>query len=182
MQYTDGIETPRLVTRFVTQADVSVWLGYCRDEVATEFTAMEGKTPEEMAQEWIDFTTRRYREDRYGLQALINRETGEFVGMCGLLQQEVSGNNEVEIGYHLLRQYWGMGYASEAAHAFREYAFENRVADSLVSIIHPLNFKSKMVAMRNGMRLADNHADFRGKKFDLFRITRYEWEQLRNRS
>lgn len=139
---------------------------------------MPGNTPEDMARYWIDFTLKRYRENRYGLQALIDKESGAFLGMCGLILQEVNGKNEIEIGYHLLQRYWGNGYATEAAELFRDHAFHNNMTDSIVSIIHPENIPSQKVALRNGMRLVDNHADFRGKENFLFRITKEEWLHL----
>ncbi|MGN6566963.1 MAG: GNAT family N-acetyltransferase [Flavipsychrobacter sp.] len=151
MLYKDKLEAPRLITRFVTQEDVPVWLEYCSDPVATEFTGLSDKTPEEMALEVMKITLKRYEEGRLGLQALISKETGEMIGKCGLLiQHEVNGKTELEIGYHLIRRYWGQGYAIEAAQMFRDYAFENDMADSVVSIIDPLNIASQKVALRNG--------------------------------
>jgi [ribosomal protein S5]-alanine N-acetyltransferase len=140
---------------------------------------MEGKTPEEMAKEVIALSLKRYEEGRFGLQALISKETGAFIGKCGLLLQEVNGKNEIEVGYHLLPAYWGKGYATEAAQRFRDYAFENNITDSVVSIIHPDNTLSKKVALRNGMQLVDAHAAFKGRKYELYRIKRKEWEELK---
>jgi len=177
MQYTDRLETARLITRFLTPDDAAVWVEYCSDPVATRFTAMEGKTPEEMAQEGIALSLKRYKENSFGLQALISKETGAFIGKSGLLLQEVNGENEIEVGYHLLPKYWGKGYASEAAQKFRDYAFERHLTDSVVSIIHAHNMPSKKVAVRNGMKLVDPNAIFRGKEYELFRITRKEWEE-----
>ena len=178
-QYKDGLETPRLITRFLTEADIPVWLEYCQDPVATAFTSIPGKTPLELAQFFIELSLKRYEENRFGGQALIHKETGDFIGLCGLLLQEVNEINEIEVGYHLLRKHWGKGYATEAAQKFRDYGFEHNLADSIISIIDPLNVQSKKVAVRNGMKLAETNAIFRGEEYNLFRITRAEWEQLK---
>jgi RimJ/RimL family protein N-acetyltransferase len=179
MTYTDHLETQRLITRFITQGDVTAWMEYCNDSVATSFTSFPHKnTPSEMAQYWIDLCLKRYSENRLGLQALIDKETGAFIGQCGLLRQEVNGRSEIEVGYHLIRRHWGKGYATEAAQMFRDYGFENNVADSLVSIIHPQNVQSKAVALRNGMKLVETNAIFRGGEYNLFRITREEWSAI----
>jgi ribosomal-protein-alanine N-acetyltransferase len=180
MIYTDGLETPRLTTRFVTLDDVKIWTEYCSDPIATTYSAIADKTPEEMSQYVIDTTIKRYADNRGGLQALISKETGEFIGQCGLFIQEVNGIQETEVGYHLLRRYWGKGYATEAAQLFRDYGFEHYLVDSIVSIIHPLNVPSQNVAKRNGMRLVETNAEFRGGKYDLYRITRQEWEALKS--
>ena len=181
MKYTDKLQSPRLTTRFLTAADADAWLEYCEDATATEFTYMEGCSPAEMSARFIDFTLKRYEDGRGGLQALLSKETGELVGMCGLFTQEVNGKSMTEIGYHLLRKYWGMGYATEAAQLFRDYGFENNNDDTFVSIIDPKNERSKQVAMRNGMRLIATNAAFRGREYYLFGITRAEWETLPQR-
>jgi len=178
MIYTDQLESPRLVTRFVTMEDVPAWVEYCGDPIATKFTGIGDMSGEEMAQVVMDFTLKRYEEGRLGLQALISKETGAMIGKCGLLLQEVNGEPEIEIGYHLIRKYWGKGYATEAAQMFRNYAFENDIADSVVSIIDPLNIQSQQVALRNGMTLVDTKAIFRDELYYLYRITREEWESL----
>ncbi len=182
MTYVDRLETSRLVTRFLTQDDVTPWMEYCNDPIATMFTSFpHKKTASEMAQYWIDLSLKRYAEKRLGLQALLDKETGAFIGQCGLLQQEVNDKTEIEVGYHLIRNFWGMGYATEAAKMFRDYGFENSAAESLISIIHPLNESSKKVALRNGMRLVETRAIFREKEYHLYRITRTEWESIRPR-
>ena len=175
MIYKDHLETARLITRFVTPGDLPAWMEYCTDPIATTFTKRD-ETPEELGQRFIDFTLKRYADGLYGLQALITKDTNEHVGMCGIMVQEVNGKPEIEVGYHLIRRYWGKGYASEAAQMFRDYGFQNNVADSIVSIIHPMNVQSKAVALRNGMRLVETNASFRGGEYNLFRITRTEWE------
>ena len=181
MPYTDGLESPRLTTRFLTIADVAAWIEYCSDPIATRFTAIPDKTPEEMAQFLFEVALKRYQDNRLGAQALILKEGGEFIGKCGLfLQEDVNGVTEIEIGYHLLRRHWGKGYATEAAKMFRDYGFKNNFADSIVSIIHPENQLSKNVALRTGMRLVDTDAKFRGNKYHLFRITREEWQILKD--
>ena len=176
--YTDQLETQRLITRFVTQDDAKTWVEYCSDPVATAYTAIPGKSPEEMAEFVMEKTISRYAAGRLGLQALISKDTGEFIGKCGILMQEVNGKEEMEIGYHLLRRHWGKGYATEAAKMFRDYGFENYPVDSIISIIDPLNIASQNVAKRNGMRLTETDVDFVGGKYYIFRITREEWLRL----
>jgi RimJ/RimL family protein N-acetyltransferase len=51
------------------------------------------------------------------------KETGECIGDCGLIQQQINDVAEVEIGYHISKKHWRQGYASEAAQACKEYGF-----------------------------------------------------------
>lgn len=178
MEYKDGLKSARLTTRFVTKNDAWIWLDYCNDPVATKFTGIADKTPAELAEFFMDRTLLRYAEGRLGLQALINKETGAFVGQCGLIVQEVDGVKEIEIGYHLLPKYWGQGYASEAARMFRDYGFENYTVDSIVSLIAPGNHASEKVALQNGMQ-KEREALFHEKPINIFRITREDWQRLK---
>ena len=179
MIYKDHLESPRLITRFLTKEDEAPWMEYCSDTEATRFTGIPGKNPEELARFMIEVGMKRYAEGRLGPQVLLSKETGEMVGMCALLVQEPGGVSEIEVGYHLLRRFWGNGYATEAAQLLRDYGFENGDMDSIISIIDPLNVASQAVALRNGMRVSERGVEFKGNTYDIYRITRTEWEQLK---
>ena len=68
-------------------------------------------------------------------------------------QQEVDGEMLYEIGYHLRRDQWGQGFATEAAQACKAWGFANLSADRIISLIRPENLPSRRVAERNGMTL-----------------------------
>jgi RimJ/RimL family protein N-acetyltransferase len=105
----------------------------------------------EEAEGWIADQRRRYAEDGIGLWAAELRETGAFLGDCGLAVRAVEGVQEVELGYHLHRRHWGNGYATEAAIACRGLA-EQRGLTRVVSLILPANVASERVAQRVGLR------------------------------
>ncbi len=178
MHYPDNLQTDRLTTRFLSEADLAPLEEFLSDPEANKFlfNPVDPTTPLNAA-DWLAFAQRRYQNGRLGLQALISKDTGEFIGQCGLLVQDVNGIAEIEVGYHLLRRHWGKGYATEAARMFMAHGFNNNFADSIISIIHPQNTNSKKVAARNGLTLYDTNVDFRGSGYDIFRITRTEWER-----
>ncbi len=150
--YEDKLESERLITRKLIYDDRKIWCNFLSDKEAVEFFPDFGeKSAEERALYWIDKQMGRYAENRYGLQALINKQTNEFIGQCGLLLQEVNGKTEVEVGYHIFKKYWGQGYAPEAAKLFLNYGFKNDQATSIISIIHTKNKKSQRVAEKNGL-------------------------------
>jgi RimJ/RimL family protein N-acetyltransferase len=64
---------------------------------------------------WITWNQGLYQREGFGLWVIALRETGEFVGDCGLTPQEVAGAVDVEVGYHVRADLQGRGYASEAA-------------------------------------------------------------------
>jgi len=77
----------------------------------------------------------------------------ELIGDCGIIRQEVESDHLYEIGYHLRRDYWHQGLATEAAIACRDWAFQHLKADRLISLIRPENLPSRRVAERNGMTI-----------------------------
>ena len=94
----------------------------------------------------------RYRQDGFGLWAVVLRSTGEMVGQAGLTWQDCEGQPVLEVGYLLKKRFWHQGYASEAARACRDYAFTVLDAGEVFSIIRDNNAASQAVARRNGMR------------------------------
>ncbi len=151
-RYEDNLETTRLLTRKLVAEDYKTWSAFFDDPEATEFFPfLEPVSSEERAKWWIERQLARYREQRYGLQALIDKESGEMVGQCGLLAQDIDGKTELEVGYQIFKKHWGKGYATEAAVRFKQYGFDNEQADSIISIIDVNNVRSQRVAEKNGM-------------------------------
>ena len=79
------------------------------------------------------------------------KTTGELIGDCGCVRQEVAGREHIEIAYHVRRDLWGNGYAPEAARACMEYAFQRLGAERVISMIRPGNRNSVRVAEKNGL-------------------------------
>jgi RimJ/RimL family protein N-acetyltransferase len=92
-----------------------------------------------------------------GTWAMEHKESGAFIGMVGFSEPE--GWPGFELGWTLVRRYWGYGYATEAARATLDYAFTVLKRDRVISLIHPDNRASIRVAERIGERLQDriNH-------------------------
>lgn len=83
--------------------------------------------------------------------ATIHKAENKFIGRCGLIPQLVDGQEEVEVGYLLAKEYWGKGLATEAAIAIRNYGFSKLNFNRLISLIDPGNIASQKVALKNGM-------------------------------
>ena len=147
----DGHSTERLILRQVVKQDFITWMPFYDDPESTRY--WEG-LPHDKLQACTDQFNRifeRYENKSGGMNALVLKKDQCLIGLCGLLLQTVDGNKEWEIGYSLLPKFRGMGYASEAAIYCKEEAFKNRLAKSLISIIHVDNKPSQAVAVRNGM-------------------------------
>jgi len=124
-------------------------------------------------EQWIERNRKRYREDGVGLWALELIGTEELIGDCGIVLQQVEGEALYEIGYHLRRDFWGRGLATEAAVACRDWAFAHLEAERLISLIRPENLPSRRVAERVGMTVWKEVA-WRGLAHCVYSVGRAE--------
>ena len=145
----DVLETERLILRHLTADDVEAMFAVIGDPETMKFYPQT--VTREDAARWVTRSQERYRSDGYGLFAVILKSSGEVIGNCGLMRQEVEGESMLEVGYHFRRDHWGHGYATEAARACMTYAFHNLAARKVVSLIVAENLPSRRVAERNGM-------------------------------
>lgn len=93
-----------------------------------------------------------YRKLGFGPYAVVEKSSGRVFGYCGLFYfPDISGQPEIEIGYRLAREFWGKGYATEAALAVRDYGFHALSLTRLIALIDPENAASRRVAEKIGM-------------------------------
>lgn len=88
-----------------------------------------------------------------GLWATVHKETGKFIGRCGLLPWTIEGREEVEIAYLLDKAVWHQGLATEAANGLLQYGFEKLKLSRLICLMDPQNIASQRVAEKIGMTL-----------------------------
>ena len=93
-----------------------------------------------------------YEKNGFGLWLILLRETGESIGMCGLIRRD--GLDDVDIGYALLPRFWSRGYAVEAARAAKDYAGKVVGLKRIVAIVDPANESSIRVLEKIGLRYA----------------------------
>jgi [ribosomal protein S5]-alanine N-acetyltransferase len=127
-------------------------------------------------EEWIARNRRRYADHGYGLWAMVLKTSGEVIGDCGLTVQNVDGVDEVEIGYHVRRDFWGQGLATEAARACRDYGFTKLQVKRLISLIRQENVPSRRVAEKNGMTVW-KEVSWHGLTHLVYAVRRKDWER-----
>ena len=92
----------------------------------------------------------RYLTDGFDYLLAVDKASGQPIGQAGLLRQEVNGVVETGIGYIIHRPFWRQGYATEAAMACRDYAFDTLGKKRIVVLVRPENIGSQMVARKIG--------------------------------
>jgi RimJ/RimL family protein N-acetyltransferase len=106
----------------------------------------------------------------YGLWPMVLQMTGQVVG--AILLQPLPEGEEVEIGWHLNPDYWGYGYATEAARGVLELAFGPRGLDRVVAVVDPDNVRSLAVCRRLGMVYLGQTREYYGLTLERFELTR----------
>ena len=144
------LETKRLILRKLTREDFGDVCKLLQDSVV--MYAYEGAFSEQEVLDWLDKQFRRYVNDGFGLWGVVEKNTGELIGQCGITLQEYDGGQVPEVGYLLRKEFWHKGYATEAAIACKEYAFEVLGFREVYSIIRDTNIASQNVALRIGMK------------------------------
>jgi len=147
------LETHRLILRRLLPNDLdSLFALYSDPEIRRYFpegTLTYAETREEL--EW--FLNGHPTHPELGLWATLHKQTGEFMGRCGLLPWTIEQRPEVEVAYLLAKTYWGQGLGTEAAQAILHYGFQQLHLSRLICLIDPGNQASSRVARKIGMTL-----------------------------
>lgn len=107
----------------------------------------------------------------YGLYA-VEDDAGTVLGFTGMLRAGEPGvrPGDVEIGWRLAREHWGRGYATEAALAARDHAFDRLRLARLVSLVRPANTASIGVTRKLGMELEQERLCRRGLPMRIYAV------------
>src|ERR1051325_1443108 len=143
------LETERLLLREFVFTDMDALTAVLGDPVAMQYYPV----PFDRVgiEDWIRRNKARYFDPGFGLWAMLLKESAELIGDCGCFLRELLGEIEFELGWHVRRDLWGKGYATEAAQRCIEYAFSSLGAERLIALIRPENVNSCRVAEKNGM-------------------------------
>jgi RimJ/RimL family protein N-acetyltransferase len=172
------IETARLLIRRHLPEDLEPFTEFMTDEEATRYLNFE---PEQKTsrgvEELLNFVIDSYStDDPVFALAIVDKETGAFMGSCGL--SPLNDEEGVECYYSLLPRYWGWGFATEASLAMLYYAFEELGLPKVVAHMSEENTKAWRVARNLGMRDM-GPCNYKGlADCRRFEISRDEWEIL----
>lgn len=132
----------------------------------------------QQALEFLYWIYRMYREHpEYGLFLLVRKQDGKRIGHAGLVPQSVDGQSELEVGYWLAPEFWGFGYAREAAWLLCEQGFMKHGQNTLISLIQPDNQASQKVAKALGMDCGETVLR-NGQYVLVYRVQKERWHAV----
>ena len=145
------LKTERLLIRKIQLSDIPALVEIWTDPEVTRF--MGGPRNKDFLIQSFTEDVEVGQPDPYDLWPVIEIASNQVIGHCGLLEKEVDGQPEIELVYVLHRSAWGKGYATEAAIALRDYAFDTCQLERLIALLDPANRGSEHVAQKLGMSL-----------------------------
>lgn len=145
------LETPRLLFRHLLPTDLDSLYALYRDPEIRRYFPDGTRTHEETKQELEWFLHGHPGHPDLGLWATIHKESGQFIGRCGLLPWTIDGVDEVEIAYMIGKPYWRQGLGAEAARALVTFGFEQCHLTRLIALIDPEHQASIRTAESAGL-------------------------------
>ncbi len=176
------LSTDRLLLRDFVEDDWRAVLAYQSDPRYLRYYAWTKRTPEEVQAFVGRFIAQQERQPRLKFQLAITLPaTGQLIGNAGI-RIKTAGGHEADIGYELDPQYWGCGYASEAARALVQFGFERLHLHRISAQCLAENVASARVLEKLGMRLEGRLRDserFKGRYWDTlhYAILDPEWRK-----
>lgn len=145
------LETPRLELRRLTTGDAAFVLELLNDPSFLANIGDRGVRTLDDARGYLERgPIASYARHGFGLCLVVLRDSGEPIGICGVLQRDELP--EPDIGFAFLPRFWSQGYALESAQAVSRYAREVLGLPRLLAITLPSNRGSKRVLERIGFR------------------------------
>ncbi len=172
------IETGRLLLRVPRREDFDGYAELLADEEAARHIG--GHMARAAA--WRKFLQHpgAWLVQGFGMFSVIDRVSGEWLGQAGPWKPEGWPGNE--IGWAFRRSCWGQGFATEAASAAMDWAFEHLGWDDVIHCIAPANLASQQVARRLGshnLGVVRMPAPYEDAHVEAWGQRRSEWQQRR---
>jgi RimJ/RimL family protein N-acetyltransferase len=145
------LETERLVLRHFTTDDAAFVLRLLNEPSFIENIGDRGvRTPEDATAYLTGGPIASYARHGHGLNVVMLRETGEPIGMCGLLRREQFA--DADVGYSFLPQFWRRGFAAEAVAAVVEHGRRTLGMRTIIALVSPHNTASSALLEKLGFR------------------------------
>lgn len=173
-------ETERLIIREIGEPDIDAMVALHSDPEVHLYLADELITSHMRMLEILEWLHQQYADFGVGRWAMISKQTNEFIGWTGLefVTKKINKHtNFYDLGYRLLRKYWGQGYATESAIASIEYGFEVLKVEKVFAMADIKNIGSNKILEKIGMNFIENF-DFDGIAHNWYELGRLEYNRM----
>lgn len=166
------METERLFHRPFTLADLPRLIEMRADpEVNKYLGGIQMQNAEALAariQFYIDCQTKY----GFGMSALFWKPTGAMIGWSGL--QPLDETDDIEVGYGMIKEFWGLGIGLETARAWLDFGFHKKNLERIVAVAYPENRGSWRIMEKLGMNYEKTEAHY-GAKCVFYAISKEDF-------
>ena len=166
------IETERLIFRPYTEEDLPKLVEQRSDPDVNRYLGGPARQNAEALATRIRFYIDCYAKFGFGQCAMIWRETGDVIGTAGLQPLEDTG--EIEVGYSIVKPYWGRGIGTEAAKGWMTHGFDHAGLDRIVAVAVEENTASRRIMEKLGMRYENTEVHY-GEPCAFYAISKEEF-------
>ena len=173
-------ETPRLILRELLPADDKGMFELDSDLEVHRYLGNHPVNHIGQSREIIESIRQQYTDNGIGRWAVIEKDTNNFLGWAGLKLVKEPTNHHTgfhDLGYRLIKTYWGKGFATEAAKASLTYGFGTLNLDVIYGMADINNHASRHVLEKAGLRFIETF-DLNGITHSWLTIHKEEWLQL----
>ena len=148
------METERLLFRPYTDDDLDFLKALLTNPNVMRYIGNGQTRDEEGLQKFRERIYSMYsRNPDFGLKIIVEKASNKLIGHAGLVPQMIDGKEEIEIGYWIAEEYWGRGFATEAARALKDLGKNQLKLAKMIALIQKGNIASQRVAEKNGMMI-----------------------------
>ena len=174
------LTTARLVLRPFSRADLDA-LVPIHSEPSFWWYPLRSAMSEDETAAFLARVIERYDTDGFGVEALVDRESGALIGWAGLAVPHFLPEilPAVEVGWRLAASHRGRGLATEAGSAAVRWGFTEGGLERIVSIYEPENAASGRVMKKLGFtHCLTTKGRLHGEQIDVLELTRDRWREL----
>ena len=177
-------ETERLIIREIDISDTDIMLELHSDPEVHRYLGNNTITSREGIIDAINSLGRQYADFGVGRWAIIRKMTGEFIGWTGLefVKEPINNHkNYYDLGYRLLKKFWGQGFATESAFASIDYAFNKLNMTEIYAMADIENEGSNKILEKVGLKFI-NSFDHEGIKHNWYKMTSSAYDSEKYKS
>lgn len=172
------IETERLILREILPSDIDGMFELDSDPEVHRYLGNKPVSNKEQIVDVINFIRLQYIDNKIGRWAIIDKKTNDFIGWTGLkFVTNLTNNHQdyYDLGYRLIRKYWGQGIATETAIASLNYAFEQLKANEVYAMADCENDGSNKILRKVGLNFIERF-NLDGIEHNWYKIKKEEYE------
>jgi [ribosomal protein S5]-alanine N-acetyltransferase len=170
-------ETSRTLLREITMEDTDPFFEMDSDPEVHRFLGTQPIKNKDQIADMIKYIRQQYIDNGIGRWAIVDKSTNQFIGWTGLkLVKDIMNNqtNYYDLGYRLIRKYWGQGFATETARASLSYGFDKLNLNEIIATVHCENAASNTVVGKLGFTFCETFY-VHELKHNWYKINKSNW-------